>query len=156
MTGKRPVLTLLHSWLLLGATFSLLATASRAGAAGKHDDLTVEASAWVFPSRPLTITIEQSGVLAGRHLAVYLFVDQNQFERVTTAADRTMTAIELPELSPGRHVLVARVGTEVAQTEFRLVPWSWLTGALLAAAGGVGLGLVGRHRRRRQRERSQR
>lgn len=147
MTGERPLLALLCGWLLLSAPAAL--PAASAGAAGRHGDLAVEASAWVFPSRPLTLTIEQRGVLAGRHLAVYLFVDQNQFERVTTAADRTQATVELPELAPGRHLLVARVGTEAAQTEFRVVPWSWLTGALLAAAAGVGLGLVWRHRRRR-------
>lgn len=148
MTGSRPLLALVGGWLLLVAPASLEATP--AGAAGRPGTLAVEASAWVFPSRPLGITVEQRGVLAGRHLAVYLFVDQNQFARITTAADRTRTTVELPELAPGRHLLVARVGTEVAQTEFRVLPWSWLTGALLAAAAGMGLALIGLSRRRRR------
>lgn len=147
MTGSRPLLALVGGWLLLVAPASLGASPA---AAGRPSDLAVEASAWVFPSRPLGITLDQSGVLAGRHLAVYLFVDQNQFARVTTAADRTRTSVELPELAPGRHLLVARVGTEVAQTEFRVLPWSWLKGALLAAAAGLGLALIGMFRRRRR------
>ncbi len=147
MTGSRPLLALVGGWLLLVAPASLPASPA---AAGRPGDLAVGASAWVFPSRPLGITVEQRGVLAGRHLAVYLFVDQNQFARITTAADRTRTTVELPELAPGRHLFVARVGTEVAQTEFRVLPWSWLTGALLAAAAGMGLALIGLFRRRRR------
>jgi hypothetical protein len=117
------------------------AAAADPPAASNRGPLTLEASSWVFPSRPLDLTLEQGGVLAGRRLAVDLFVDRNQWQRVTTKADRTPVRLALPELAPGRHILMAKAGRETVQTEFRVIPWSWLAGALGALALTCG-GLV--------------
>jgi hypothetical protein len=109
--------------------------------------LQLEVSPWTLPSRPLQITVSQSGILAGRRLAIFLFVDGNQFERITTRSDRTETSVVLPAIGPGRHVLVARCGTEVAEAEFRVVPWPWAFGILLLMALAVGLGVRAMRRR---------
>ncbi len=112
----------------------------------------MRASPWILPSGPLAVTLEQRGVLAGRRLAILLFLDGNQVERVATAADRTQVRLKVPALLPGRHILIARTGSEVARTEFQVISWSWLAGSLLLAGGGIGLVLFLR-RRRRQRHR---
>lgn len=153
----------LACWLLLaGAAAALPASPvapvapassdadTAAGVPAKRSALALEASSWVFPSRPLKVTLEQGGVLAGRRLAIDLFVDQNQWQRVTTKADRTPVRLDLPPLSAGRHVLMAKAGREAARTEFRVIPWSWLAGAI-GAIGGLalaGTGLVVALRRR--------
>ena len=156
MTRIGSNLALLRGCLLvLAAVFVALSASAAAplqgGTAPGRSALAVETSAWVFPSRPLAVTVEQRGVLAGRHLAVYLFVDQNQFERITTKADRTRVVVETPLLAPGRHVLMARTGQEAAQTEFRVIPWFWLAGALgtllLVASGGLVLAILRQRRR---------
>jgi hypothetical protein len=109
--------------------------------------LRLEVSPWTLPSRPLRITVSQSGILEGRRLAIFLFVDGNQFERITTSSDRTRTSVVLPAIGPGRHTLVARSGTEVTEAEFRVVPWSWAFGMLLLMALAVGLGVRAMRRR---------
>lgn len=111
--------------------------------------LSLTCSDWVFPSRPLSVTLQQSGVLAGRALAVDLFVDENQWQRVTTKGGRTAIRVELPPLAPGNHVLVARSAREVSRSEFRVVSWSWLVGggSAAVAAAGVLFALVRRRPR---------
>lgn len=145
MRMHRALLALVVS----GSLFAAGATAPAAaqGDAPGRTALSLHARTWVFPGRPLPVTVDQAGVLAQRRLAVYLFVDQNQFERITTQGDRTQTSVALPPIAPGRHVLMARSGTEVATAEFRVLPWSWLAWPLLAALAGGALLLLARRRR---------
>lgn len=126
---------------LAGAALGVLAltAAGAEGDAPGRPALAVQASAWTFPGRPLAITVDQAGVLASRRLAVYLFVDGNQFARITTQSDRTRTTVLLPELLPGQHELTIRSGTEAATTGFRILPWEWLIGA---AVGLLAIGLL--------------
>lgn len=139
-------------WLLVaGAIVSLPASASPVpeGAKARRNALEIRTTAWVLPTRRLEITLEQRGVLAGRHLGVYLFIDTDQFERITTKADRTQLVIRTPTLAPGSHVLTARSGQEVARTEFRVLAWSWVFSAaalLLVFGGGLGLAIARRRR----------
>lgn len=138
------------SWLAGVAVWILaLAAAGAQGDAPGRPALAVKASTWIFPGRPLTLTVDQAGVLASRRLAVYLFVDGNQFARITTRSDRTRETVPLPDLAAGRHVLSLRSGTEVAMTEFRVIPWAWLTWTALGLLT-VGLLLHFGRRLRRQ------
>jgi len=142
---RRALLALFSAGSLLVAGADTPAAAQ--GDAPGRTALSLHVRSWVFPGRPLPLTVDQAGVLAQRRLAVYLFVDQNQFERITTQGDRTQASVALPPLEPGKHVLMARSGTEVATAEFRVLPWSWLVWALLAALAGGALVLLGRRRR---------
>lgn len=154
MTARRSRSVLVSACLLLAAVASsrLVAAPPQAvGPALRPGPLGVHAAAWIFPSRPLAVTLEQRGVLAGRRLAIDLFIDGNQLERVATRSDRSAIRMATPDLAPGRHVLMARAGRESAQTEFRVLPWSWLVAAgagLLLALAATGFG-VARARRRR-------
>ncbi|MEO7795113.1 MAG: hypothetical protein ABIV06_10105 [Thermoanaerobaculia bacterium] len=133
------------------AWFSQPASATPAAGPSKRSELSLEVSTWILPSRPIEIRIEQSGVLAGRRLAIDLFVDRNQFERIQTTADRTRVSITLPALTPGRYQLMARCGTAMAATEFRVVPWAWIVAPAVAVLGALLLTLTRRRRRRRSR-----
>jgi hypothetical protein len=140
----------LHSgvrWLHGGLLLSLLLAPASAGAGApptaleergskaraREADLAVEASSWTLPSRPIRLKISQRGALAGRKLAIYVFVDGNQLERIGTGGDRTRATVALPALAPGPHTLVVRAGTESAEASFRVIPWSWASGLLLLA-----------------------
>ncbi len=116
--------------------------------------LELRATSWVLPGRPLAIEIEQHGLLEGRRLAIYLFVDDNQFDRLTTQGDRTRARIPLPELAPGSHRLAVRSGTEAAEVAFRRLSWREATTWAAGPLGGVLLLFFGgfallRARRRR-------
>lgn len=127
------LLLLPAAWVAKPALPATAATPAEEGAAPRRGPLGVRAASWVFPARPLEVTLDQRGVLAGRRLAIDLFIDGNQLERVATKADRTVTRLPTPALAPGRHVLMAKAGREIATTEFRVIAWSWLAG------GAVGL-----------------
>ena len=143
--GRWPFV-LLCAWLLLpSAVVSLPSTQGTA----PQPSLTLRASRWVLPGRPVEISLEQGGLLAGRRLAVFLFVDQDQFAKITTTSDRTRVAVAMPPLTPGRHQLTAKAGTEIAGTEFRVVPWSWVAGAAVFGLVLAVLALFSRRMRRR-------
>ncbi len=146
MTAARSRSALLGGGLLFAAAALSALTLPPGGSA-----LTVRVAPWTLPSRPLVFTLEQSGVLAGRHLAIYVFVDQNLIDRVTTGADRTRVRLPMSDLAPGRHLLRLKSGREVAQAEFRVIPWSWIAGSGALLLVGIGLGLwltLGRRERR--------
>ncbi|MBP9822821.1 MAG: hypothetical protein KBF21_01230 [Thermoanaerobaculia bacterium] len=151
MTGRRALRTLTLAGLLLPAAARAVPASAVSPDAGA---LAVRTPGWVLPSRPLEVTLEQRGVLSGRRITVFLFIDGNQLERVATTADRTRTRMPAADLAPGRHVLSARSGREVAQCEFRVIPWSWLAGAgagllLVLAGGGLAFARARGARRRR-------
>jgi hypothetical protein len=105
--------------------------------------LAVRVSPWSFPSRPLAITIDQHGVLAGRHLAIYVFVDGNQIDRVTTKSDRTHARIPVEGLTAGQHLLAVRSGSEAAEVRFRVLSWSRVVGGGLVLAAVLAAALLG-------------
>ncbi len=153
-SGLRPIWRI--GWLLLATATACLsvatATAARAAepeASPGRAALVVHASPWILPSGRLGVTLEQRGVLAGRRLAILFFVDGNQLERVTTTSDRTQARLDMPALAPGRYILLAKTGSEVARTEFQVISWSWLAGSALLAGGGIGLFFLFRRRNRR-------
>ncbi len=144
-TATRASLALLGGFLLFASTSLVALPVPPAGGA-----LAVSASSWVSPAGPWRITLDQRGLLAGRHLAVDVFVDQNLVGRITTRADRTRTRFATPDLAPGRHDLMVKTGREVARTEFRVISWSWLVGGGALLLSGLGAGLwiaLGRRRR---------
>ena len=143
MTAARSRLAALGAWLMIAAAGVAALSASPTGKA-----LTVRVSPWVFPTRPLILSLDQGGVLAGRHLAVDVFVDRNLLHRVNTSTDRTEARLPAPGLAPGRHLLMVKAGREVAEAEFRVISWSWIAGggALLFVATGLILGALRRRR----------
>ena len=147
MSGVRRRRLLLSGLLSLSAA-GVLAQALQGSAAQRHD-LVLTASTWACPHRPIEGTLEQSGTLAGRHLAVRLFVDENEFARITTRADRTRVTIPLPPLTPGPHLLLAKVGTQTASTGIRILSWSWAGAAAVSLIGAGGMLYVLLRRRRR-------
>ncbi|MEO8276604.1 MAG: hypothetical protein ABI639_10305, partial [Thermoanaerobaculia bacterium] len=138
---------------LLGAVFAgaLLMAPAVHGLAPEEvraSSLAVSASSWALPSRPVSITVRQAGVLAGRHLAIYVFVDGNLVQRITTSSNETGARIQVPELAVGRHRLTVRAGTESAETEFRILSgWLVLGGSALLL---VEISLVALHLRKRR------
>ncbi len=131
-------------WLLLAAALQ-----AAAGWAAQRRALDLEVSFWAFPNRPLAITLEQRGVLAGRRLAVDLFVDQNQFARIHTAADRTRVSVETPPLAPGKHRMMAKAGTEFVEVDFQVLSWLWLAIPAILVFIAIAFGLARVRRRRR-------
>ena len=149
--GRRPIWQI--GWLLLASAACL--SAAEPAATPERGALVVRASSWTLPAGGLGVTLEQRGVLAGRRLAILLFVDGNQLQRVATTSDRTRIRLEMPALAPGRYILLARTGSEVAQTEFQVISRSWLAGSVLLAGGGIGL-MLALFRRQYRRQRRQR
>lgn len=148
MTAAPVRLVLASAWILLAPAF-----AAALPVVPDAKSLAVRVSWWAFPSRPVAITVDQGGLLAGRHLTLYVFVDGDQVERVLTKADRTHARIRVVGLSAGRHLLTVRSGTEAAEVEFRVLPWSSLAGGgVLLLAGLAFILLRIRHERRRARD----
>lgn len=143
MSRGRSRFALRSGWLLLCAA----ALEAAAGSAAERRSLDLAVSPWAFPNRPVTITLEQKGVLAGRRVAVYLFVDQDQVARIPTRGDHTRVSVPMPPLAPGRHLLMAKVGTEVVEKEFRVLSWFWLAGLASALLALIAYGLARTRRR---------
>ena len=128
----------------------LLSTSYAAGAADRTPPLLVRAPAISWSAKSLSLTLEQSGVLAGKKLAVFVFVDGNMIGRVETNGAVTRTTLREVEVTPGVHELFVKAGTVEATTEFRRV--SPAVPTFLAALLGGLVALWGlrrwRHRRR--------
>jgi hypothetical protein len=141
--GGRRLASRCGRWLLLAALQAGAATAAERRA------LDVEVSFWAFPNRPVAISVQQQGVLAGRRVAVYLFVDENQVGRIHTTGDRTRVSVDMPPLAPGRHRLLAKVGTESVETEFRVLSWFTVGIPALAVLAAIAYGLARARRRQK-------
>lgn len=95
-----------------------LALAATLAATPRRATLELWTPRWTFSRSALELTIQQHGPLAGRRLAVFVFVDENMVGRVETGADRTEARLGDLELAPGGHVLKIKAGTEEATARF--------------------------------------
>ncbi len=120
---------------LLSLAGGLLATTL--AAAPRQPTLRLETPRWSFSRASLSLTVEQAGPLAGRKLAVFVFVDDNLVERLATQGGRTEARVGGLELAVGSHRLKVKAGTEEAETEFRV-----LSPVLPLAALGLLAGLA--------------
>ena len=99
--------------------------------------LTIRAPAIAWSARRLALTIEQQGVLEGKRLAVFVFVDGNMIGRVETSGTITEATLTDLEIGAGGHELLVKAGTMEARTRFRRLP------AFAPVAGVGSLGAVG-------------
>jgi len=120
---------------LLSLAGGLLATIL--AAAPRQPTLRLETPRWSFSRASLSLAVEQVGPLAGRKLAVFVFVDDNMVERLATNGGRTEARVGGLELAVGPHRLKVKAGTEEAEAEFRV-----LSPLLPLAALGLLAGVV--------------
>jgi len=139
--GRRAAALLSLAGGLLAATLA---------AAPRQPTLHLETPRWSFSRSSLSLAVEQAGPLAGRKLAVYVFVDDNMVERLATNGGRTETRVSGLELAVGPHRLKVKAGTEEAETEFRVLS-PLLPLAALGILAGVGLAIPGWRARLRAR-----
>lgn len=141
LRGRRAAALLSLAGGLLAATLA---------AAPRQPTLRLETPRWSFSRSSLSLAVEQAGPLAGRKLAVFVFVDDNMVERLATNGGRTETRVSGLELTVGPHRLKVKAGTEEAATEFRVLS-PLLPLAALGILAGAGLALAGRRARHRAR-----
>lgn len=120
------------------ALLCLLAAATLA-AAPRGSSINLRTPRWTFSRSSLSLAIEQKGPLAGRHLVVLVFVDENMVGQVTTRADRTETRLGDLELASGDHTLKIKAGTEEATARFGVLS-PILPLGIVAAALAILLG----------------
>lgn len=141
LRGRRAAALLSAAGGLLAATLA---------AAPRQPTLRLETPRWSFSRASLSLAVEQAGPLAGRKLAVFVFVDDNMVERLATNGGRTEARVGGLELAVGPHRLKVKAGTEEAETEFRVLS-PLLPLAALGTLAGVGLAISGRRARLRAR-----
>jgi hypothetical protein len=120
----------------LAAACAALVVPAGAVAPESSDQLHVDAPAFTWSRDSLSVRVEQSGGLAGRRLAILVFVDNNM-HRADTTGDVTEVTLTGLELEPGRHRLMVKSGTHEAHARFRYVP-----PAVTAVAAAVLAGIV--------------
>lgn len=134
-----------RSWIALaGALWLAAAAGSPALTAKREAPLALRASALVWSSSRLAFRLEQKGVLAGKRLAVFVFVDGNMVGRVDTNGSVTTAAIDELVISTGKHLLMVKAGTIEARAEFRRLSPLYPAGALVALTAAI---LLARRRR---------
>lgn len=132
--------------LVANLAFAAIALAGpEAGPLPREEPLALHAPPIVWSSSRLSFSLEQKGVLAGKRLAVFVFVDANMVGRVETNGGITPATIDELVILPGRHQLMAKAGTIEARAWFRrLSPVYPLTiSAVVALLAGI---LVARRR----------
>ncbi|MGE0641059.1 MAG: hypothetical protein AB7G12_03740 [Thermoanaerobaculia bacterium] len=116
-----------------------------AGLLPREEPLTLRAPSFVWSSSRLSFSLEQKGVLAGKRLAVFVFVDANMVGRVETNGAVTSATIDDLVIPSGKHQLMVKAGTIESRAGFRrLSPvYSLATSAVAALLAGI---LVARRR----------
>ena len=135
--------------LVANLAFAAVALAGpEAGPSPREEPLALRAPSLVWSPSRIAFTLEQKGVLSGKRLAVFVFVDANMVGRVETNGAVTSATIDDLVIPSGKHQLMVKAGTIEARSEFRRVAPAYplAISALTALLAGI---LVARRRRSR-------
>lgn len=131
----------------LTAAAALASPAHAAVEASPGAPLQVRTSSISWSAHRLTLTIEQDGVLKGKRLAVFVFIDGNMVGRIDTTGSVTEASLGELEIAAGDHELLAKSGTMEATTRFRRLSLHYSAGALALVAVGLSAWLLRRRSR---------